>query len=416
MKPAQPAAMRIPSPSRFPPPANLPPPFAATNKRRLSPSPSSTPRPTIPRLELSPMDLPRGVTCEDIGTDDDELGDRSGTRDMLLPPAPHAPSTPPPPPPPPPPSPAPPAAAQGKRYPPFMVDVLPEWPKHFRKLREKLGYPPHAAPANKGIIFTPHGEEEYRTVDRYLRTIPDIQWHCYRPNEELNVKIAVIGLPANTEPEEIVESLREKGFLPIFASQVRARAGRPGCIFHVQLQRTTETVPAIYRVNELLGMLGVRVEAWKGKKGPAQCHRCQAFRHSSANCHRRLACVRCGDEHFARDCPRPREDPPTCVNCRGPHTANSTTCPVFKTEARHRTAGIAPRSRATIRAGVTPAGATSTSVEKGHAPNSLMAAANDGRRPPTKRRRKRGGRKRKASRPRAARARADTQRHRKHCR
>ncbi|XP_073966281.1 uncharacterized protein [Choristoneura fumiferana] len=393
-------AMRIPSPSRFPPPANLPPPFAATNKRRLSPSPSSIPRPTIPRLELSPMDLSsRRVTCEDLGTDDDEEEDRSRAR---VPPSPRMSPTPPspsPPPPPPPPSPAPPAAARGKRHPPLAVTSLPEWPRHFRVLEQKLGHPVNAKPLKEGIIFTPRSEAEYRVVQDHLEKTPGLAWNNWTRTEDLPLKVAIRGLPANTTPEDVVEGLREKGFLPIFAVAVRARAGRPGCIFHAQVEKNSATIPGIYNITTLLGMRGVKVEAWRGRPGPAQCHRCQAFRHSSVNCHHPQRCVRCGEGHAARDCQRPREDPPTCANCGGPHTANSVLCPEFQREARHKTAGVAPRTRTSARArpGTTPTGATATTVEHGHAPHSLMAAANDGSRPPLKRRRKRGGRKKKAS-------------------
>ncbi|KAG7298641.1 hypothetical protein JYU34_018294 [Plutella xylostella] len=82
-------------------------------------------------------------------------------------------------------------------------------------------------------------------------------------------------------------------------------------------------------------MLGIKIENWNGRKGPAQCHRCQQFRHSSHHCHRPQACVRCGEGHAAAQCPRPKEEPPTCANCGGAHTANNTSCPTYRAEAKN---------------------------------------------------------------------------------
>ncbi|CAG4957986.1 unnamed protein product [Colias eurytheme] len=95
----------------------------------------------------------------------------------------------------------------------------------------------------------------------------------------------------------------------------------------------------------MLCMPGVKIEAWRAKKGPAQCHRCQKFRHSSHNCHRQIACVRCGEAHAASECKQPKETPATCANCGGPHPANNASCPAFKRQARNRKAGPTATTR-----------------------------------------------------------------------
>lgn len=64
--------------------------------------------------------------------------------------------------------------------------------------------------------------------------------------------------------------------------------------------------PRHIRSPELLCMPGVKIERWRGRQEAAQCHRCQQFCHSSQTCHRRQAYVRCGEEHPAGQCPRPR--------------------------------------------------------------------------------------------------------------
>ncbi|XP_047991423.1 double homeobox protein 4-like protein 4 [Leguminivora glycinivorella] len=364
--PAQPE-IRVPSPSRFPPPTNLNPPFSAAPRAAKKRQGGATPPPhSMPKLDLSPMDTTSAASPPQAAPTRPTTPTSSKDEAASLP-----------------------ATKSGKRYPPLIVEEMPDWPMHFRELRTLLGHHVNARPLSKGIIFTPHDEEEYRIVQSYLgeqNRTNGIHWYCYGLPAERSLKVAIRGLPANTAPADIEEDLRKRGFLPDFVRQISARSGRPGCIFHAQLQRTAETTPAIYAISELLGMPGVIIEAWRGRKGPAQCHRCQGFRHSSVNCHRPQACVRCAEPHPASQCKRDRKEPATCKNCQGPHPANSTECPVYIREARNKKAGVAART------GAPPPPPTQPTADANNAPQSLMAAANDGKRLPA-RRRKRGGKR-----------------------
>lgn len=244
--------------------------------------------------------------------------------------------------------PQPPAQPPKPRFPPLIVEEFPNWTVHFRALRDLLGHAPNARPLGKGLRFTPCSVEEYRVVQRYLYDLEKterLSWFSYALPSELSRKVAIRGLPATTSPDEIIEALGELGYQAEYVRPIKARMGRPGCIFFVILTNTPNIVPGIYGVTELLYMQGITIEAWRSKRGPAQCHRCQAFRHSSHGCHRRMACVRCGEEHFARDCPRPLEEPATCANCGGAHPANHTACPQFKREIRNKRAGTVALSQ-----------------------------------------------------------------------
>ncbi|XP_059046163.1 serine/arginine repetitive matrix protein 1-like [Achroia grisella] len=209
-----------------------------------------------------------------------------------------------------------PATGRGK-YPPIVVERLPNWTRHFDQLRRVLGEAPNARPYGTGVRFLPRTDEEFRAVQRYLieasEKDPTISWYFYSLASELPTKVAIRGLPADTPNERIVEALQEKG----------------------------DELTRLYATDELLYMRGVVVEAWKPASVLPQCHRCQAFGHASANCHRPVKCVRCGGEHPAANCDRPRDQKPTCANCAKPHTANDRKCPVYKREARQR--GIKPR-------------------------------------------------------------------------
>ncbi|XP_060809992.1 uncharacterized protein LOC132904084 [Amyelois transitella] len=290
---------------------------------------------------------------------------------------------------------APSSQASRTKYPPIVVERLPDWMVHFRELTTKLGHPPSARPFGAGVRFSPRDDTEYRVIQRYLDAIASqdqrISWFSYSLPAERSLKVAIRGLPLETPEEAVKEALNEKGYEVEFVKNIRARGGRPGCIFYGLIKKTTG-YQEIYQSDELLLMPGVRIEAWRGKKGPAQCHRCQQFRHSSHNCHRPQACVRCGEPHAANDCPRPLEVPATCANCGGPHPANNAACPVFKREARHKRAGTVART--------TPALEPTPTVEEA-APATLMAPANPpaerGAALPNRRKKKRSAKKKQAT-------------------
>ncbi|XP_022834503.1 protein transport protein sec31-like [Spodoptera litura] len=286
------------------------------------------------------------------------------------------------------------APAPKARYPPLIVEKLPDWVEHFTELRKRLGHAPNARPFGKGVRFTPRSDAEYRSIQAYLSDLEKttgIAWFSYSLPAERNVKVAIRGLPVDTPTDAIQEALRAAGFNAEYVRPIRARQGRPGCLYYAQVARTDTTIPGIYGVTELLSMPGIKIEAWRGKKGPAQCHRCQQFRHSSHNCHRPIACVRCGESHPASECPRPREEPPTCANCGGAHTANNSSCPVYRRETRNPKAGTVARTAPTTAPKPTPAQAQPGG--ENNAPGSLMAAANEpGAKPGRKRRRRKAKR------------------------
>ncbi|XP_038221555.1 uncharacterized protein LOC119839365 [Zerene cesonia] len=134
-----------------------------------------------------------------------------------------------------------------------------------KALTEILGHQVNARAYGTGVRFSPQDEAEYRAVDRYLRRIEgegeDISWFSYSPEAERSVKVAVRGLPINTQPEELLAALRERGYEPEFARPIRARKGRPGCLFLAILKKTPNITPGIYSIKELMHMPGVTVEA-----------------------------------------------------------------------------------------------------------------------------------------------------------
>ncbi|GBP51812.1 Nucleic-acid-binding protein from transposon X-element [Eumeta japonica] len=189
---------------------------------------------------------------------------------------------------------------------------------HFEKLRGLIGHIPNARPFGKGIRFLPKSDVEFKTVQRYLHATArrDIVTRYYALETEKPSKVGIRGLPIDTAPDIIVPELQELDFPAEYVRPIPPQKSRPGCLFYARLGHMgQDRLQKLYEVNTLLNMPGITIEGWRGREGLPQCHRCQAFRHSSVNCHRPQRCVCCGEGHIAADCTKPRDQGPTRANC-----------------------------------------------------------------------------------------------------
>ncbi|CAG4927885.1 unnamed protein product [Colias eurytheme] len=103
------------------------------------------------------------------------------------------------------------ATSKKDKYPPIVVDELPNWASHFKELKKLLGRNPSARPYGKGIRFMPEDGDEFRCIQNYLGGLSDIAWHAYTPPQERSLKVAIRGLPSQTTPEEIMDAFSELG-------------------------------------------------------------------------------------------------------------------------------------------------------------------------------------------------------------
>lgn len=239
------------------------------------------------------------------------------------------------------------ATAPRQQCPPIVAEKLPNWPQHFKLISEELGHLPNARPFGDGVRFLPKTPLEFRVIQRHLteasKQDSGIHWYCFSVPQELPTKVALRGLPTSTDEDAIKTALEDKGFEVTHVRRIPFARGRPGCIYHVQLKHLSqERLQELYNTTEFLYMAGVKFEGWRGSGGVAQCHRCQAFGHSSHNCHRPPRCVRCAGEHIVADCPRARDEPATCANCGKPHAANNRHCKAYRKEARLRNIIVRP--------------------------------------------------------------------------
>lgn len=177
---------------------------------------------------------------------------------------------------------------------------------------------------NKIAVQT-NSPDTFRFVQRTLKA-NQIPFHTFSLPEDRTLKIVIKGIPTNITEEEITNELSELGF----NIKTIKRFGQPNKPLPIVLVIITKdaTATQIYEVNNLF-YLKVKIESFR-KTGPSQCHACQRFGHGSQNCGHPPRCVKCAKPHPSKECTKPREVTPTCVNCGGGHTANYRGCPYYE--------------------------------------------------------------------------------------
>ncbi|GFX55773.1 nucleic-acid-binding protein from transposon X-element [Trichonephila clavipes] len=126
---------------------------------------------------------------------------------------------------------------------------------------------------------------------------------------------------------QFLENLEEEGFTVDNVTQLISKKHKgPLPFFQITLPRNAEN-SKIFDL-KTLGYLQVRVEGFL-VRGITQCFNCNNFFHTASECHLKPRCLKCGNEHPAKQCPiKERQDNPFCINCQEyGHTACYTKCP-----------------------------------------------------------------------------------------
>ncbi|GBP88465.1 Nucleic-acid-binding protein from transposon X-element [Eumeta japonica] len=233
------------------------------------------------------------------------------------------------------------------KFPPIVAEHLSNWGMHFRKLNQLLGHVPNARHFEKGVWFLAQSNNEYRTVLQYLvaatQQVPAEIWFCFATTSKEQANVSVRGLPAGTHTKDIKQELCNLGFPVECVRFVSSRRERSGCLFHVRLDHLNQDeLQRLYSVKTLLSTPNVAIEKWRERPGPPQCHKCDTFGHTSANCYLPRQCIRCCGPHYAVNCPRLRDDFPTCITCARMHATDDPRCPVYRKKVFRRKHQLAP--------------------------------------------------------------------------
>ncbi|XP_042912682.1 uncharacterized protein [Parasteatoda tepidariorum] len=203
---------------------------------------------------------------------------------------------------------------------------LKEPPTKKRKKRKKKT--PTNEPGKENDSTTTAIQQEAPTpASATDRTSPETDGQSENLHPCRKLKILIRGLKTDVEIPEIEKSLTDFGLRPMKIEQMRKRRGQELKLIPLYLVILTD-VPEhreILKVDRLLDT-PVRVERFRGGRYEIQCFRCQGFGHTQRNCTATSACTKCAGAHFSYLCTKPRDKPPTCINCQGVHLACFSGC------------------------------------------------------------------------------------------
>lgn len=126
-----------------------------------------------------------------------------------------------------------------------------------------------------------------------------IHYFTYTPKGEKLSKFVLKGLD-QYDPKEILEEINASGAAKKAIKVVSMRSSKVKDFYIVTFEQGTK-LQDLKPVRSLFEMM-VRFEKLR-PRGILQCFNCQRYGHATANCHLKARCVKCGEEHSAKECP-----------------------------------------------------------------------------------------------------------------
>jgi len=226
-----------------------------------------------------------------------------------------------------------PQAPKKKRTPPIFVKIA-------RIEGPLLGKLKAAAPTcyfeyvATGLRVQTKNQVEHAAATETLKR-EGIEFFTYNPNPGSTIKFVLRGLPPNASCEEIAHEIKNAGIALTHAKQMtknsihpetREKFVSPLPLWVLTIAREDENIK---KLKQLTGILNfrIRVEDLRVTKKDIQCFRCQRYGHKADFCQLKRKCVKCGEDHLARECPKGPTTKATCANCQGEHPANFKKCP-----------------------------------------------------------------------------------------
>lgn len=216
------------------------------------------------------------------------------------------------------------APTEERRIPPIVLHNKADYVTAY-KYMARLGLGFKATNLEDGIRIQLDTAEAYRMVIRFCieKKIPQ---HSHRLRSEKNLKVVLKGIPETMSCAAVAAALEQAGMHPVKVSEMWKTKKRQEVRLPMVMVELPREERQVYRLNSLYH-LKITVEELRRPKEVGQCYRCQRYGHAQSRCTGRPVCVRCGEDHRASECKRPREEPARCGNCQGPHPANYRNCP-----------------------------------------------------------------------------------------
>lgn len=212
-----------------------------------------------------------------------------------------------------------------QKCPPVIIHDKTKWSKICADLKANNIAIPKAKVAPEGIRTQVSDINHFRALTRFLDD-QQVAFHTYALSADKPLKVVLRGLPAGLPVDEVKMELEQLGFHPAAVSRMQIRDGRGRKEIDMVLVSLPRDERAIYDLTRLCNLV-ISPESLKRKKTSGQCFRCQKWGHSQSGCRAKLVCVKCAEEHLAKDCQKSKEDKAKCANCGGPHPASYRSCP-----------------------------------------------------------------------------------------
>lgn len=207
----------------------------------------------------------------------------------------------------------------------FIVDSL----EPISKLKFYLDYNRYTIVLNTELM------EDHENIKTKLAELK-VPFYTYTDKSVKTHGFVLKGLQIDLEPEELKTILIE---LEIKVLNVYRMKNVKSPMYMVITDKS-ETIRTMPQKAKVIHYTMVKWERHDNKKGIIQCKNCQAWGHATLNCHLKPKCLKCAEEHETKNCTIKEKTDESkakikCANCKGGHTANSVTCPIYISKKKY---------------------------------------------------------------------------------
>lgn len=166
--------------------------------------------------------------------------------------------------------------------------------------------------------------EEWKTFSDGLITTKT-EYHTFNNRNQKTHAFVLRGLDHAPLPEELENELKNQHGIAVIKCYKMYKTKRPAYLVTTSSDVTLRNLIKVKAVQHTI----ISWERYYNNKTIIQCHRCQGWGHATSFCYAAPKCLKCAADHWTKECTKNRDTPAKCVNCEGPHTANSVDCPTY---------------------------------------------------------------------------------------
>lgn len=214
------------------------------------------------------------------------------------------------------------APVNGRKPKPVVITEPNKWPQVKKQLEKlKLNYL-SVKQVYLGLQIQPTTVDDFRGLTKHLRE-KKVQFHTWDLDEDKKLNLVIKGI-GGLKDQDVKNELLKMTFHPLEVFHLKRKGGAPSNLIKVLIPKHEG---GDFRKIQRIFEIPVSIETQKPFGTRRPCSICQHFGHSSRNCNTAARCVKCDGPHHWRDCRKPVEEPATCCNCGGLHSANYGGCP-----------------------------------------------------------------------------------------